>query len=300
LFGPPDSLKTFVALHLALCIATGHDCFGRKVRQGSIVYITGEGEEGFRQRVEAWSEAHPLAPPLDRNRAIFLPEAVNLLDEKAVDALIEQLGEIEPAKPSLVVIDTLARCMVGGDENSSRDVGLAVHAADRLKRALGCTVLLIHHTAKKMKTERGSGALRGAADTMLRVAKSPEGLKLHCEKQKNSAAFKPIQLSITEIELGEILSSLVVAYDPAGDLTDAQRRTLQAVGKAGATFDEMLDDGVPRTSLRRALRELVSAGLVKRPLAHKGGRYRLKGIALSILERVKGKKVPETDPEADE
>jgi RecA-family ATPase len=57
----------------------------------------------------------------------------------------------------LVVIDTLARCMVGADENSARDMGEAIDALDRLRRAAGSCVLPVHHMGKPNGTTRTSG-----------------------------------------------------------------------------------------------------------------------------------------------
>src|SRR3712207_1817312 len=64
-------------------------------------------------------------------------------------------------RPDLIVVDTLARCMRGGDENNARDMGQAVEGLEFLKRTLGAAVLVIHHTTKGRDTERGSRAVRG-------------------------------------------------------------------------------------------------------------------------------------------
>ncbi len=55
-FGGPGTSKTFLALDLALHIAHGREWFGRKVTQGGVVYVTGEGSTGFRQRMKAWRQ----------------------------------------------------------------------------------------------------------------------------------------------------------------------------------------------------------------------------------------------------
>ena len=51
-------------------------------------------------------------------------------------------------EPKLIIFDTLARCMVGGDENSPLDMGRAVAAADRVRVETGAAVLLVHHPTK--------------------------------------------------------------------------------------------------------------------------------------------------------
>lgn len=45
------------------------------------------------------------------------------LDGADVDALLEVIGELD-TPPALIVVDTLARCMVGGDGNAAKGMGL--------------------------------------------------------------------------------------------------------------------------------------------------------------------------------
>ncbi len=53
LFGDPASTKTFVAIDLGCCVATGKDFKGMPVKQGPVVYIAGEGQNGLKRRFEA-------------------------------------------------------------------------------------------------------------------------------------------------------------------------------------------------------------------------------------------------------
>src|ERR1700733_1639305 len=54
-----QAFKSFVALDMALRIAFGRDWFGRKINQGSVVYVSAEDELGIRDRRLAWRHAHP-------------------------------------------------------------------------------------------------------------------------------------------------------------------------------------------------------------------------------------------------
>jgi len=96
----------------------------------------------------------------------FITEPVNLLDSRQVFALIAMLRQV-PGPLVLIVIDTLSRCMPGGDENSPKDMGAAVAAIDRLRVTFGSHALVLHHTARDTDRERGHTSLRGAADTMI-------------------------------------------------------------------------------------------------------------------------------------
>src|SRR5207247_6245267 len=92
-----------------------------------------------------------------------------------------------------VVCDALGRSMVGGDEKSGRDVGRAADAIRRVMQTFRCGALVLHHGTKgDPRNERGSGALRGAADTMMFLKKEKDGLiKLAPDKQKDAAKFTP-------------------------------------------------------------------------------------------------------------
>jgi hypothetical protein len=48
----------------------------------------------------------------------------------------------------MVVIDTLARCFGGNDENDARDMGAFIEGCDVIKQKTGATVLVVHHSGK--------------------------------------------------------------------------------------------------------------------------------------------------------
>src|SRR5580704_8305626 len=60
IYGKPGSFKSFVAMHIAMCIALGREWAGRRVAQASVVYIGAEGAAGLRKRkagyVKAWRD----------------------------------------------------------------------------------------------------------------------------------------------------------------------------------------------------------------------------------------------------
>ena len=58
----------------------------------------------------------------------------------------------------LPIFGLLARVAVGKDENSARDMGEIVAAAEALRRSFDASILLIHHTRKDGGSERGSSA----------------------------------------------------------------------------------------------------------------------------------------------
>jgi RecA-family ATPase len=70
----------------------------------------------------------------------------------------------------LVIIDTFARAIPGGNENDALDVGIAVAGADRIRAETGAAVGFVHHAGKDpTKGARSSSALRAATDTEIKI-----------------------------------------------------------------------------------------------------------------------------------
>ena len=101
---------------------------------------------------------------------------------------------------SLIVIATVARALGGLDENSAKDAGLLLAAAERLRDTFDCSVLLIHHTGKdENRGARGSSALLAGVDAAFEVRAEAEVLvvTLRCEKMKDADPPPPIRLQGT-------------------------------------------------------------------------------------------------------
>jgi hypothetical protein len=193
LFGPSGGGKTFVALDLALAIATGQPWLGETVEGGYVVYATGEGLSGLARRIQAWRAAHGN-PSLDRFRV--LPVAVQFMQPDDLEQLRLDLRTL-PDPPKLIVVDTLARSMIGAEENSARDMGLFLDGVERISKEWHAHVLLLHHTGKTGETERGTSALRGYVQTMLKLVGDDGQATLSCDKQKDGAApFQPHALRL--------------------------------------------------------------------------------------------------------
>lgn len=194
LYGPSGCTKTFVALDLALSVATKTWWHGRQVDGGPALYVVAEGLGGVGARVDSWQA---LRQVWTCGETFWLPMGVSLLDAVKVDGLVELAREI---KPRLVVLDTLARCIVGGDENTAKDIGVAVEAAERLRRACGGCVLLVHHSGKDQAAgARGSSALRGAVATEIECSHVDGITTLKQTKQREHEAAEPMRLSLVPV-----------------------------------------------------------------------------------------------------
>lgn len=282
LWGKPGVGKSFLALDVAFHVATGQSWQSRRVMEGSVVYIASEGAAGVLKRWNAWKKQHG-----DQEAVHFglAPQPLNLLAAKkdALERLALQLSEIEP-KVVLIVVDTLARSMVGGDENSSKDMGVVISRLDHIRNELECAVLLVHHADKNGRSLRGSTALPGAADTIISVRRDSGGkLQLKCDKQKDSDPFRDIAVQLERIELGDGQSSLVVVAGSGepdchrpGESAQAVLNALTSASQATSSGDlQEASDLKPRT-FHRVIRDLVEQGRV---VEERVGRQKLYSLA---------------------
>ena len=199
LYGQPGTSKSFVAIDFAMCVATGKAWLGHDVEPGWALYISAEGGAGIGKRGAAWVHHHQADPRTAK--IVWLIESMHISStadsmEQLFDRVQNELG----LTPSLVVIDTLARCF-DGDENQQEDMGKFVAGVDRLRKEFGATVIVVHHTRLDGDRERGNTAFRGAADAMISIVRDkPTGhITLSCSKQKDAEEFAPFQLMLTAV-----------------------------------------------------------------------------------------------------
>jgi RecA-family ATPase len=221
LTGSSGSYKTFLALSMALSVATATPWFGASIGEpGVVVYVAAEGSRAaIRVRVEAWIDEHGHAHP---GSFLLTPAPVNLWRRDDVD---EFVTAIAPFRPRLICFDTLARCMAGADENSARDMGMVVENVGRIQRATDAAVLLVHHTGHDNKgRERGSSALRAAMDTAIQVKHEAGTVTAVCTKQKESEPFATQRWRPTPAR-----DSLVLRRADSGPATSEERRQFQTL-----------------------------------------------------------------------
>ena len=133
-------------------------------------------------------------------------DAVQLMNPMEVNDLTIQIRAAN-ANPGLIVIDTVARTFVGGDENSAQDAGRWIEGMQKLARNFQAAILAIHHTAKprgnKLPAIRGSSAFHGAADAMIRVNKTGQKIRISCDKMKDAEEFAAFNVRLEVAQIGE-------------------------------------------------------------------------------------------------
>jgi hypothetical protein len=260
LYGKWGTAKSFIALDWAASVATGRNWQGRPTVTRRVLYVLAEGAFGFKGRIDAW-ETGWHTNISDDNLHIY-PEPVNLTRSGDVDqlrALIQWGGY------SFIIIDTLARCMVGADENSAKDCGIVIDAMTRLLQHTPDgrgTVLGAHHAGKDGKTLRGSSAFEGGVDTVYFTSRDDTAFTLEREKRKDGPETDRHELKLAPIEG---TTSCVVELH-SGTATTGRARQLSctfsqcfsATGCTPTALRAVAD--MPKHTFYRALSDLLKAG----------------------------------------
>lgn len=271
LFGDPGCGKSFFAIAVALCVATGSQFYGRDVKRGPVIYVAGEGHNGLKRRMMAWSLANKVGHDDAPLFVSMMPAALTDADMvKEIQAAIKMVSA-EHGSPVLIVIDTLARNFGPGDENSTQDMSKFIQAADDLRTISQATVLIVHHNGHGDKGRaRGAMALKGALDAEYRLDKDEAGtIRMEATKMKDAKYPEPCAFQLRSVPLnvcnsdGEPEFSAVLettSYAPppqkgkAGhgkhqtqalailkDLQNDERRNYSAEGKDPATVRVSVD-----------------------------------------------------------
>jgi hypothetical protein len=222
-YGDSNTGKTFWAMNLAIHVALGRQWEGKDVDQGGVVYCALEGGSGVLNRVLAFRKENPF---LTGTPFSIVPTSINLFDSakhlKVLAATVMRAAADMGCPIKLLVIDTLARAMAGGNENASDDMGALVSNADALRKATGAHVMFIHHTGKDAaRGARGHSSLRAATDTEIEVSREQgsDFANVRVTKQRDLEGGQEYAFTLKTIVVGvnrrgkDITSCVVVSHE---------------------------------------------------------------------------------------
>lgn len=225
MFGDPACGKSFLAIDMACCAASGTSWHGKAVKQGAVFYIAGEGHNGLGRRVKAWEQHNGVC--LDGVPLYFAERAAQLYDGESAVAVadaVQGIAEAHNVTPSLIVIDTLARNFGGGNENDTKDMNVFVQNIDGIKNRWNAAVLIVHHTGHADKSRaRGAMALKGALDHEYQVAKNADGLMiLTSTKSKESPDAEALYFRLEQVYLPPLEDGTLMP-DPSAAIAGADK-----------------------------------------------------------------------------
>lgn len=259
-WGPPKCGKSFWTLDAVLHFALGWTYRGRKVTSGHVVYCAFEGQEGYGNRIEAFRQRHdvPARVPFS-----LMPARMDLVKDHPlfIGEVAAQLGCQYDAKtrtvtgdkrPAIIVLDTLNRSLNGSETD---DMGAYVRAADALRAAFDCLVVIIHHCGVEGSRPRGHTSLTGAADAQIAVKRDAGNIVATLEWMKDGAEGATIVSRLDVVTVGtdddgdEITTCVIEPVEgdavpatttaPKRKLSDRQKLALDALG--GCVLDQGKD-----------------------------------------------------------
>jgi hypothetical protein len=216
--GEPKCCKSFLALELAVAVASGAPALRRfPARQtGPVLLFAGEdAPQVVRERLEGIAQVAGVAFDALDLHVIATPTLRLDLPDDA-----RRLGETVAAlRPKLLVLDPFVR-LHRIDENAAAEVAPLLARLRALQRRYETAVLLVHHARKGAQHARGGQALRGSSElhawgdsnlylrrrgerlwlsTEHRAAPSTEGLALALRSQRQTLALEVVD-GVAEVE----------------------------------------------------------------------------------------------------
>jgi hypothetical protein len=174
--------KTFLALDLALAVATGKASFGvLPEHTGLVFYGDHESMEGIAKfHRPAWHSANNLGPRDETGFYLMAgPRIAREEEQQLWEAEINYRQNIEKRPVRLIILDTYSKCMAGLDENDPNDAQKFIDFCKKLIDKYGCTILVLAHLGKDAtRGTRGSSALPYGVDSLLRVERHKKTLSV--------------------------------------------------------------------------------------------------------------------------
>ena len=262
--GASGAGKSFLMVDYVMRIA-------RKFPDRMVIYIAPEGGSGYHMRTAAWLDHFGGEEPTN---VLFVLQAIPLLDPRAVSDFITS---IRPMNPVMVVVDTLARCLIGGDENSAKDIGMFFHHTDMIRQETGAAITIVHHTGKSGGGYRGSSVLYGSVESWIDVTNDDGLITVACGKSKDSKPFPPRYLRMVESVDSVVLVPADQVSQRNAKLSEGQRKILETLAleifrDAGARRAEIVSaTGINDMTIFKVLSHLKKKGYINQ--SKKGDPY---------------------------
>ena len=294
--------KSYVALHIALALASGSALFGRYIPSKAmpVVYISGEDDvQEMHRRISRITANLPesIKSSISKNfNVIDLADEfelftikpshgetqISLVPERICKTIKERFDEV-----GLVIIDPISRFR-GGDENIANDTTRFVQALQQIRDQLDTAVLCLHHVNKGAKSNgigqnnaRGSSALIDGLRLVFELnVLSPEEVKKQYGVTDN--LMQIVTLNCVKTNYGKLIDPLILKrkedglLEPfgiqAGDyLRQSLLREIQICGLSKSQFRASYGGvegkfGLSEKALIRKIDELTTDGLITTPV----------------------------------
>ena len=171
LIAAPKTGKSWLTLHLALCIASGREWLGHTCTPQKVLYIDNElHRETSMNRLKLVLKASQI--PYGEVKDNF--DFWHLRGKwKSVEEIGNRIPDFKAKGYGVIIVDAFYRALPRGTvENDNGAITDIYNMLDRFAQEIGCSFILIHHTSKGNQSQKsvtdvgaGAGAQSRAADT---------------------------------------------------------------------------------------------------------------------------------------
>lgn len=200
--GSPKSGKTWLALEMAVSVASGSSCletFPVSTPGPVLLYAAEDSAAALRVRIETLARLHKLNfDQLDVN--IITVDSLRL-DHPDHQARLE--ATLRVYRPALLVIDPLVR-VHAIDENVAGQIATLLGYLRSLQRNTGAAIALIHHIRKNVSHTGGAGySLRGSGDLYAWLdsflyLRMHQGQRTVSAEHRSAPSFGPVALELVQ------------------------------------------------------------------------------------------------------
>jgi len=268
--GTPKSYKTWMALEMAVSVASGSAClssFAVPSPGPVLLYAAEDSESALRSRLESLARHHRLD-------LAHLDIRVITADSLRLDRTTDQErleATLTLHRPVLLILDPLVR-LHAIDENAAGEIAALLGYLRILQRKTGAAIALVHHARKNVPANGGAGySLRGSSDlyawvdSFLYLRRHHGQLMLSAEHRSASGA-EPFALELANPQSGPYLKLASTA--PPVEARDPLLEQILAL--LGQSSEPRTSESIRSTlqvrnqRLVQALRQLSEQGKVVR------------------------------------
>jgi hypothetical protein len=257
--GTPKSYKTWMALEMAVAVASGSACLGTFAVPSPgpvLLYAAEDSEAALRLRLESLAEHHRL-------QLAYLDIRVITADSLRLDRTADQ-DRLEATlvlhRPVLLILDPLVR-LHAIDENAAGEIAALLGYLRVLQRKTGVAIALVHHARKNLSANGGAGySLRGSSDlyawvdSFLYLRRHHGQLMLSAEHRSASGAG-PLPLELANVESRPYLR---LASEPNTELAPRDPLPDQILALLGQSCEPRTAESI-RSNLQVRNQRLVEA-----------------------------------------
>jgi KaiC/GvpD/RAD55 family RecA-like ATPase len=267
LSGNPGDFKTWISIHIALCVARGIPVLDKfPVTQGAVLIIDEEDSlRHIQKRLNALGAK-------DTDQIYYLSQGgIRVDDKEESDAILKIVQEHHIR---LLILDSLVR-VHGQDENDAKSMAKVFAMLQKILKA-DASILFTHHHRKQQgfgssnlgQMMRGSSDILAAVDSHLMLEKKrdePDRLILKHSKSRQAEALEPSEIRILKENVGEDGKPCPSGFEYAGGY-DEKKKKAEEVAMAVVTI---LSEGMKsRAEIHEMLKEEFGKSAIDEGIKH--------------------------------